>query len=75
MTVLNPLRRVEEHIMDDADLAGPVFYCFCFGICLLLVRKNNSTYPLPNSCRSPENQISIIFTALRFLVPPRCIPS
>jgi hypothetical protein len=37
MAVLNPLSRVDEHIMDDADLAGPVFYCFCFGICLLLV--------------------------------------
>jgi hypothetical protein len=38
MTVLNPLSHVDEHIMDDADLAGPAFYCFCFGTCLLLVR-------------------------------------
>jgi len=37
MTVLNPLSDVDEHIMDDADLAGPAFYCFCFGLCLLLV--------------------------------------
>lgn len=37
MTVLNPLSQVDEQIMDDADLAGPAFYCFCFGLCLLLV--------------------------------------
>lgn len=37
LTVLNPLRRVDEHIMDDADLAGPIFFCFCFGISLLFV--------------------------------------
>lgn len=37
MTVLNPLRGVDEHIMDDADLAGPLIFCFCFGTCLLFV--------------------------------------
>lgn len=41
LTVLNPLRRVDEHIMDDADLAGPVFFIFCFGISLLLVRPRS----------------------------------
>lgn len=37
LTVLNPLRRVDEHIMDDADLAGPIFFIFCFAISLLFV--------------------------------------
>jgi hypothetical protein len=37
LTVLNPLSRIDEHIMDDADLAGPVFVCFCFATCLLFV--------------------------------------
>jgi hypothetical protein len=37
MTVLNPLRRVNEHIMDDADLAGPLIFCFCFATFLLFV--------------------------------------
>jgi hypothetical protein len=37
MTVLNPLRRVDERIMDDADLAGPLLFFFCFGVLLLLV--------------------------------------
>jgi hypothetical protein len=36
MTVLNPLRRVDERIMDDADLAGPLLFFFCFGVLLLL---------------------------------------
>lgn len=37
MTVLNPVRRVEEQIMDDADLAGPLLFIICFGIFLLFV--------------------------------------
>jgi len=35
MTVLNPLRRIDEHIMDDADLAGPVMFYFAFATFLL----------------------------------------
>jgi hypothetical protein len=37
LTVLNPLRGVDARIMDDADMAGPIIFLFCFGICLLLV--------------------------------------
>lgn len=37
MTVLNPLGRADEHIMDDADLYGPLIFCFCFATCLLFV--------------------------------------
>jgi len=37
MTVLNPLRRIDEHIMDDADLAGPVMFYFSFAMFLLFV--------------------------------------
>jgi hypothetical protein len=38
MTVLNPFRRINEHIMDDADLAGPLIFYFCFATFLLFVR-------------------------------------
>ena len=38
LTVLNPLSAVEPHIMDDADLAGPLVFCFVFASLLLLVR-------------------------------------
>lgn len=37
LTVLNPLRPVDANIMDDADLAGPIIFCFCFALFLLLV--------------------------------------
>ena len=37
LTVLNPLSRVDERIMDDADLAGPFVFCFAFAFVLLLV--------------------------------------
>jgi len=36
MTVLNPLRPIDERIMDDADMAGPVVFFFAFGMFLLL---------------------------------------
>ena len=38
LTVLNPLQHVDERIMDDADLAGPLLFIICFGTFLLLVR-------------------------------------
>lgn len=37
LTVLNPIRRVDERIMDDADLAGPLLFIICFGVFLLFV--------------------------------------
>ncbi|KAI9507442.1 Yip1-domain-containing protein [Russula earlei] len=44
MTVLNPLRRVDERIMDDADLAGPLIFCFCFATFLLFSGKPQFGY-------------------------------
>lgn len=44
MTVLNPLRGVDARIMDDADMAGPIIFLFCFGICLLLVNAFSTLF-------------------------------
>ncbi|KAJ9125285.1 hypothetical protein QFC22_000241 [Naganishia vaughanmartiniae] len=44
LTVLNPLRRVDEHIMDDADLAGPLVFCFGFALVLLFSGKPQFSY-------------------------------
>ncbi|KAH8988034.1 Yip1-domain-containing protein [Lactarius akahatsu] len=44
MTVLNPFRRVDERIMDDADLAGPLIFCFCFATSLLFSGKPQFGY-------------------------------
>lgn len=41
MAALNPFRTPDQHIMDDADLAGPLIFCFCFAMFLLFV----STFP------------------------------
>ena len=30
--------RIDQHIMDDSDLAGPILFCLLFGTFLLLVR-------------------------------------
>ncbi|KAK4956633.1 hypothetical protein LTR10_006160 [Elasticomyces elasticus] len=39
LTVLNPIARIDQHIMDDADLAGPFLFCALFGTFLLLSGK------------------------------------
>lgn len=44
LAVLNPLARVDAHIMDDADLAGPIVFSFAFAFVLLLVRYK-AQYP------------------------------
>ncbi|EIW62892.1 Yip1-domain-containing protein [Trametes versicolor FP-101664 SS1] len=44
LAVLNPLQRVDEHIMDDADLAGPLLFVFCFGTFLLFSGKPQFGY-------------------------------
>ncbi|GAB5031494.1 yip1 domain-containing protein [Nannochloropsis oceanica] len=43
-TVFMPMRSMDEHIMDDADLAGPLFFLLCFGIFLLLTGKVHFGY-------------------------------
>ncbi|KAL8278399.1 hypothetical protein RQP46_009291 [Phenoliferia psychrophenolica] len=44
LTVLNPLSAVEPHIMDDADLAGPLVFCFVFASLLLLSGRPQFSY-------------------------------
>lgn len=36
-TVLNPLRTPDKHLMDDTDIAGPIFFWALFGLSLMLV--------------------------------------
>ena len=35
--MLSVWKSPDKHIMDDADLAGPIFFCILFGAFLLLV--------------------------------------
>ena len=44
LTVLNPLARVDQHIMDDSDLFGPIIFCLLFGTFLLLAGKVHFGY-------------------------------
>lgn len=45
LAVLNPFHKFspnhpkDAHMMDDTDLAGPLLFCFVFGMLLLLVRE------------------------------------
>lgn len=36
LAVLNPFSRIDQHLMDDNDLAGPLFFFFLYGTFLLL---------------------------------------
>ena len=60
--MLNPLRRVDEHIMDDADLAGPIFFIFCFAMSLLFVSDTFMSVTRANYFFSPESPILITYT-------------
>ncbi|POY73780.1 hypothetical protein BMF94_3320 [Rhodotorula taiwanensis] len=44
LTVMNPIRKVDPHIMDDADLAGPLLFCLVFASFLLLSGKPQFSY-------------------------------
>ena len=39
LAVLNPIGRIDQHIMDDSDLAGPILFFLLFGTFLLFVSK------------------------------------
>ena len=62
-TVLNPLATVDAHMMDDADLAGPLVFCLIFAMLLLLVRSfphliisRNSHIDVMNSRGNPNSR-------------------
>ena len=50
LAVLNPLHKFspnharDAHMMDDTDLAGPLLFCFVFGMLLLLNGKSQFGY-------------------------------
>lgn len=55
--------------MDDADLAGPLLFGFCFGMFLLLVRLLLFNFSVCYAdmltlCRSPVNRSLATSTAL-----------
>lgn len=43
-SVLLPLRPIEDTIMADADMAGPIVFCLGLGFCLLLTGKMHFGY-------------------------------
>ncbi|MCJ1241924.1 hypothetical protein MMC14_009931 [Varicellaria rhodocarpa] len=44
LTVLNPIAHIDQHIMDDSDLAGPILFFALFGAFLLLSGKLHFGY-------------------------------
>ncbi|ORY61455.1 uncharacterized protein BCR38DRAFT_459334 [Pseudomassariella vexata] len=44
LAVLNPFSRIDQHIMDDSDLAGPILFFLLFGFFLLFSGKVHFGY-------------------------------
>ncbi|KAF6835601.1 golgi membrane protein [Colletotrichum plurivorum] len=44
LAVLNPFRRVDQHLMDDSDIFGPIFFLVLFGTFLLFSGKVHFGY-------------------------------
>ena len=44
IAVMNPFRSIDGHILDDADLAGPLIFCLGLGFCQLFSGKLNFGY-------------------------------
>ncbi|KAI5861448.1 Yip1-domain-containing protein [Durotheca rogersii] len=44
LAVLNPFGRIDQHIMDDSDLAGPILFFLLFGTFLLFSGKVHFGY-------------------------------
>lgn len=44
MAVLNPFARIDQHIMDDSDLGGPILFCLLYGTFLLFSGKVHFGY-------------------------------
>ncbi|KAF9873307.1 Yip1 domain-containing protein [Colletotrichum karsti] len=44
LAVLNPFRRIDQHLMDDSDLAGPILFFLLFGTFLLFSGKVHFGY-------------------------------
>lgn len=44
LVVLNPSATIDQNIMADSDLAGPIFFCLLFGMFLLLSGKIHFGY-------------------------------
>lgn len=44
LAVLNPMARIDQHIMDDSDLAGPLLFCVLFSVFLIAAGKVYAGY-------------------------------
>lgn len=44
ITVLNPMKTIDQRVMEDADLWGPFLFCLAFGAFLLLSGKVHFSY-------------------------------
>lgn len=67
--MLNPVARIDQHIMDDSDLAGPFLFCALFGTFLLLVSPLRTSF---ESKHSHTDNTSVRQALVRLRLRSRC---
>lgn len=71
LAVLNPLGRIDQHLMDDSDLAGPVLFFLLFGTFLLFSGKVHFGYIYGLALLGSTSLHAI----LSLMTPPDSVPS
>ena len=56
--VINPTKKLSNNIMDDADLAGPLFFCLLLGSCLLLAGKVRQLFEFIRTFRKHDDDLN-----------------
>lgn len=60
LIVLNPLKTIDQNIMADSDLAGPILFCLMFGTFLLLSGKVHFGYIYGSALIGTVSQYAIL---------------
>lgn len=60
LTVLNPFKTIDQNIMADSDLAGPILFCLLFGTFLLLSGKVHFGYIYGSALVGTLSQYAIL---------------
>ena len=65
LVVLNPRKPIDSVLVNDADLTGPILFCFILSLILLLVCLSSSFSPY----RKDESNLAILSVSFLLVVP------
>ena len=70
LSVLNPLKMTDSHIMDDTDLTGPLIFCLAFGGFLLINYSCDLNWliQIQPRCKKVLSMITTVLTPMYFIM-------